>query len=196
MPADRRPDPNRRNERARRAIHVAARELVAELGFARVTIDSIAARAGVGKQTIYRWWPTKSAVVLDALVAENLPAEGQAPLPDTGDLAADLGDALRESIRYMTDPANDNLLRAVTAEMQYDPGLADGVRDRLLAPQFDAIVNRIRRAAPVGTDGRPPDPIVTAELLVGPIFHRWLLRTGPLDSAYVDGLVDRVLGLP
>jgi AcrR family transcriptional regulator len=196
VPAARPPDPARRNEQARRAIHTAARDLVAELGLARVSVESIAARAGVGKQTIYRWWPTKCAVVLDALVAENVPPEGPGPVPDTGDLAADLGSALRKSVSYMTDPANDNLLRAVTAEMQYDAGLAADVRDRLMRPQFDAIAERIRRAAPTGPDGRPVDPVVTAELLVGPVFHRWLLRTGPLDDGYLDCLVDQVLGHP
>lgn len=62
------PDSSRRSDRSRRAIHEAALALVGEVGYARTTIEGIAARAGVGKQTIYRWWPSKAAVLLDAFL--------------------------------------------------------------------------------------------------------------------------------
>lgn len=188
------PDPTRRNERSRQAIHAAARDLVAELGYAPVTIEKIAARAGVGKQTIYRWWPSKGAVLLDALVAENVPPEGPTPPPVTGDLAADLQAVLATSADYLNDPANDKLLRAVTAEMQYDPGLAAAVVDRLLKPQLEAIVERIRLASPAAPDGRPGNPLIMAELLVGAVFHRWLLRTAEFDDGYIEDLVAHVVG--
>jgi AcrR family transcriptional regulator len=168
---------------------------VCELGYAKVTIEAIAARAGVGKQTIYRWWLSKWAVVLDVLIADNVtPEGGPNPLPDTGDLAADLRTALVAAVRYLTDDSNDNLLRAMTAEMQYDDELAVSVLDALLRPQFDAIVARLRTGSPTTPAGAPADPEIVAEQLVGPIFHRWLLRRAPLDEAYVVRLVDHVLG--
>ena len=81
------PNPQRRSERARQAILDAAFRLSAERGYAQVTVEAIAASAGVGKQTIYRWWRSKGAVVLDALLQA---AEPEIGFPDTGDIRADL----------------------------------------------------------------------------------------------------------
>ena len=68
MPAPRGPDPARRSERAHTAILEATRDLIVEVGYDSMSIEGIAARAGVGKQTIYRWWPSKAAVLLDAFL--------------------------------------------------------------------------------------------------------------------------------
>ncbi|MDF9803357.1 AcrR family transcriptional regulator [Streptomyces sp. HB372] len=67
MASTKAPDSSRRSDRSRRAIHDAALALVGEVGYRRTTIEGIAARAGVGKQTIYRWWPSKAAVLMEAL---------------------------------------------------------------------------------------------------------------------------------
>ena len=186
-------DVNRRSERARRAIHAATRELVGEQGFAKVTVEAIAARAGVGKQTIYRWWPSKCAVVLDVLIADNVHGHDSLALPDTGDLAADVRPLLIGTVAYFTDPTNDKLLRAITAEIQYDTQLAATVLDELLRPQFDALVARIAGAGLTTPSGSPADPQIVAEQLVGPILHRWLLRRAPLDEDYINNLVDHVI---
>ena len=91
------PDSTRRSERSRRAIYDAALALVGEVGYAKATVEGIAARAGVGKQTIYRWWPSKGAVLLEAFLdlsdqAARAADDGQGmhEIPDTGDLEADL----------------------------------------------------------------------------------------------------------
>src|ERR1700742_2564 len=78
--------PQRRNEQARLAVLHAADDLLAERGFAGVTIEGIAARAGVAKQTIYRWWPSKVDVLLDTLIDDS--QEGLA-VPDTGSAVED-----------------------------------------------------------------------------------------------------------
>src|SRR4051812_8481063 len=117
------PEASRRSERSRQAILTAAVELVGEVGYARLTIEAIAARAGVGKQTIYRWWPSKGAVVLDAFVALGGSSE-PAALPDTGDLEADLRTVLRATVQELTDPRFELPSRALTAESQSDPALA------------------------------------------------------------------------
>src|SRR4051812_2052510 len=109
-PEARTPDPARRSDRSRRAILDAALALVGEVGYNRLTIEAIAARAGVGKQTIYRWWPSKAAVLLDAslALAGDVPeGEGRPGLPDTGDLAADLKRVLRATVDEFNDPAHD-----------------------------------------------------------------------------------------
>ncbi|WP_234293539.1 TetR/AcrR family transcriptional regulator, partial [Nocardia jinanensis] len=84
----------RRSHRSRTAILTATTELIGEVPYAKLTVEAIAARAGVGKQTIYRWWPSKGAVVFEAMLESDTGPEGLA-LPDTGDIATDLRALLR-----------------------------------------------------------------------------------------------------
>jgi hypothetical protein len=131
----------------------------------------------------------------DELVAWSPTTDGGTiRLPDTGDLATDLRQVLIETARYFTEPTNDNLLRAMTAEIQYDDQLATDVLEQLLRPQFDAIVDRIRTAGLTTSSGAPVDPEIVAEQLVGPILHRWLLRRAAPDADYIEHLVDHVIG--
>ena len=183
-------DAARRSERSRRAILTAALELLAETGYPALTIEAIAARAGVGKQTIYRWWRGKGMVILDALT-ETAPQD--VVLPDTGDLRADLRAVIRATVAEFADPRLSATTRALTIETLADDTLAEQVRDRLLRPQLTALRNRLdagRRAGQVRAD---VDLDQVVELLIGPIYHRWMLRTGPLTQPYADGLVDLTL---
>jgi AcrR family transcriptional regulator len=191
VPAARPPDPARRNEQARRAIHAAARDLVAELGLARVTVESIAARAGVGKQTIYRWWPDKSALVVDAYV-DLVQASGDLDFPDTGDLAADLRTVLHTTIDDLADPGFERRYRALLTAIQDDAALAASLHERLLGPWLDATRRRLR-AAPEARHAGDLDLEVAAEVLYGAVYYRWLLRTGPLSRAYADTVVNHTL---
>ncbi|GIF13608.1 TetR/AcrR family transcriptional regulator [Actinoplanes teichomyceticus] len=185
------PDPGRRNERARQAILRAALELLADSGYADLTVEAIAARAGVGKQTIYRWWRGKGAVILDALV-ESATA-GAAALPDTGDLRADLRAVLRGTVAEFADPKLSATTRALTIETLSDDRLAEEVRDRLLRPQLAAVADRLRAARRAGQVRADVDLDQVVELLMGPVYHRWLLRTGPLTDDYADAVVELVL---
>ncbi|GAA4588815.1 AcrR family transcriptional regulator [Actinoplanes octamycinicus] len=184
------PQPARRNERSRRAILAAALELLAESGYADLTIEAIASRAGVGKPTIYRWWRGKGAIILDAVV-ETFPDVVE--LPDTGDLRADLRAVIRATVAEFADPTLSATTRALTIETLADDDLAGQVRDRLLRPQLDAVRARLESARAAGRV-RPDAPLEqVVELLFGPIYHRWLLRTGPLTEPYADALVDLVM---
>lgn len=183
-------NPARRNERSRQAILAAASDLLAETGYSDLTIEAIAARAGVGKQTIYRWWRGKGPVILDAIVETSA---RDILLPDTGDLAADLRTILRATVAEFADPRLSATTRALTIETLADDELAEQVRDRLLRPQLAAVRSRLRsgqRASQVRID---IDLDQVVELLFGPIYHRWLLRNGPLTEGYADGLVELVL---
>src|SRR5437879_11732027 len=109
MPSKPAPSTHRRSEKSRRAIYDAALALVGEVGYPRTTIEGIAARAGVGKQTIYRWWGSKADVLLEAfldLSAQAAREAGQEPyaIPDTGDLAGDLKAAPRMHADQPKDP--------------------------------------------------------------------------------------------
>ncbi|MEU2030202.1 TetR/AcrR family transcriptional regulator [Nocardia amamiensis] len=186
------PTAARRSERARAAILTAAAELIRELPYAKLTIEAIAARAGVGKQTIYRWWPSKGAVVFDAMLESDSGPAGLA-LPDTGDIAADMRELLRGSIVALTDPGYESFLRAMYIEIQQDPELAATYRERLLLPQRAAIADRLASAVDAGELRAGLDLELAIDLLLGPIQTRWSLGLGGLTESYADAALDAAL---
>ncbi|MEU2821185.1 TetR/AcrR family transcriptional regulator [Streptomyces bacillaris] len=203
------PDASRRSDRSRRAIYDAALALVGENGYRRTTIEGIAARAGVGKQTIYRWWPSKAAVLMEAFLdlaaraAEQASPEGggeadsqgvgEYGIPDTGDLAADLKSVLRATVDELNDPLMEAPTRALTAEGIVDAKLGAEFVEKLLDPQLALYVTRLRAAQEAGHLRADADPRIALELLIAPLTHRWLLRTLPLTHAYADTIVDYAL---
>lgn len=186
--------PRRRSETSRRAILTAAFELAGEVGYARLSIEAIAARAGVGKQTIYRWWPSKGAVLFDAFLLQDAGESGEpAPLPDTGDLATDLKTVLRATVDELNNPAYDVPLRALTTEILHDPQLAADYAERLDRPMTERKKQRLRAAQEAGQLRADIDLNLAIDQLFGSLSHRWLLRSGPLTAAYADALVEQVL---
>ncbi|MGW1281174.1 TetR/AcrR family transcriptional regulator [Streptomyces tsukubensis] len=191
----RHPDSSRRSERSRRAIYEAALDLVTEVGYARTTIEGIASRAGVGKQTIYRWWPSKAAVLLEAfldLVTPVDPAHG-AGFPDTGDLEADLKAVLRASVDELTDPRYEGPTRALAAAGIVDETVGAEFLEKLLDPGLRLYTERLVAAQETGDADPGIDPRIATELFVGPLLHRWLLRTLPLTHDYTDRIVEYAL---
>ncbi|GAA3173842.1 MULTISPECIES: TetR/AcrR family transcriptional regulator [Streptomyces] len=191
MPTTPSPNAARRSERSRRAIFDAALALVGEVGYPRLTIEGIAARAGVGKQTIYRWWPSKAAVLLDAFT-EGAEGYGEA-LPDTGDLAADLKYVLRATCDEFNSPAFQAPYRALAAAGAADEELSGAFVARLMEPGFAVYGDRLRAAQEAGQIDPDADPRILTEMLLSPFSQRWLMRTGELTHAYTDTLVDLVL---
>ncbi|WP_328732621.1 TetR/AcrR family transcriptional regulator [Streptomyces caniferus] len=185
------PDSSRRSERSRRAIFDAALALVGEVGYDKLTIEGIASRAGVGKQTIYRWWPSKAAVLLDAFT--DGVDDYAAGLPDTGDLAADLKFVLRATADEFNDPAFQAPYRALAVAGANDEGLSRTFVARLLEPGISVYVDRLRAAQEAGEVAADVDVRIAAEMALSPFSQRWLMRTGELTYDYVDTLVDQVL---
>lgn len=195
MAARKPPDQARRNIRSREAILTATRELIVELGYTRLTIEAIAARAGVGKQTIYRWWPSKGAVVFDSILALSEAPDGEGiRLPDTGDIEADLKVVMRETAAEFADPVFEAPIRALNTEIMHDPSLAALYREKVAGPVDEAKKARLRSAQRAGQLDRDADLDLVLELLYAPLYQRWLLRTGPLTPEYADSLVEAVLG--
>jgi AcrR family transcriptional regulator len=185
------PDASRRSERSRRAIFEAALTLVGEVGYQKLTIEGIASRAGVGKQTIYRWWPSKAAVLLDAFTVDvDDYADG---LPDTGDLAADLKFVLRATADEFNDPKFQAPYRALAVAGANDEELSRTFVDRLLEPGIRVYVDRVRAAQAAGQVDADIDARVAAEMVLSPFSQRWLMRAGELTHEYVDTLVDLAL---
>ncbi|MFJ8824922.1 TetR/AcrR family transcriptional regulator [Streptomyces sp. NPDC102467] len=199
------PDSTRRSERSRRAIYDAALALVGEIGYSHTTIEGIAARAGVGKQTIYRWWGSKAEVLMEAFVdlneqnaraaAENHPGApvGAAGLPDTGDLEADLKLVLRATVDELKDPRFDAPARALAAEGVANAEFAEAFIARLLMPGLDLYAARLRAAQDTGDIRADVDPEIARDLFASPLAQRWLQLTGPLDHGYADKLVEYAL---
>ncbi|MEW2252374.1 MULTISPECIES: TetR/AcrR family transcriptional regulator [unclassified Streptomyces] len=189
------PDTSRRSERSRRAIYDAALALVAEVGYPKTTVEGIAARAGVGKQTIYRWWSSKADVLLEAFLDLTDQAAGQEPpaLPDTGDLAADLKAVLRATVDELLDPRFEAPSRALAAEGVVNEEVGRQFVAALLEPQLQLYVDRLRAARSAGQVRPEVDPRIALELFVSPLAQRWLQRTGPISHAYTDTLVDYAL---
>ncbi|MGV9627428.1 TetR/AcrR family transcriptional regulator [Streptomyces sp. NPDC003487] len=189
------PDTSRRSEKSRRAIYDAALALVAEVGYPKTTVEGIAARAGVGKQTIYRWWSSKADVLLEAFLDLTDQAAGQEPpaLPDTGDLAADLKAVLRATVDELLDPRFEAPSRALAAEGVVNEEVGRQFVAALLEPQLQLYVDRLRAARSAGQVRPEVDPRIALELFVSPLAQRWLQRTGPISHAYTDTLVDYAL---
>ncbi|MFE2355381.1 TetR/AcrR family transcriptional regulator [Streptomyces parvulus] len=195
------PDAARRSLRSRQAIYDAALALVGEVGYPKTTIEGIAARAGVGKQTIYRWWSSKADVLLEAFLdlgeraARAAGAETQAAyaIPDTGDLAADLKAVLRTTVDELRDPAFEVPSRALAAEGLVDEKLGRRFVAQLLEPSLQLYVDRLRAAQDAGQVRPEIDPRIGLELFVSPLAQRWLQHTAPITYEYTDTLVDYAL---
>src|SRR4051812_15758591 len=176
------PSEARRSQDSRLAILEAAFAEASEKGLHSTTIESIAARAGVGKQTIYRWWKSKAAVVLEALEEEAARPGRGASFPDTGDLRADLRTQMRGVVRAMRTPAFATY-RGLIAAAQADPEIARAVNDVIIAPRVHACLDRLRRAQQVGQLDGDADLDLLVELLYGPLYYRLLLQTEPVSNA-------------
>lgn len=188
------PSATRRSEHSRRAALDATLALVTELPYPRITIDAIAARAGVSKATIYRWWPAKGALVVEALAQQSADRpEEHVVLPDTGDLGADMARVLRAIVDEFSDPAHDALMRALSIESLQDPGLREQVREQVFAVQLEHVEQRFARARAAGQLCDDVGTLEAFELFVAPVFHRWQGATGPLTHAYADGVAARAM---
>jgi AcrR family transcriptional regulator len=190
------PDTTRRSEKSRRAIYDAALALIGEVGYPKTTIEGIAARAGVGKQTIYRWWSSKAEVLMEAFLdlseqaSRDAGAEYEFAIPDTGDLAADLKAVLRLTVDQLKDPRFEVPSRALAAEGVVNEQLGRAFVAKLLEPSLQLYVDRVRAAQEAGQIRREVDPRIALELWVSPLAQRWLQHTGPISYEYTDTLVD------
>ncbi|RDI51972.1 TetR/AcrR family transcriptional regulator [Nocardia mexicana] len=180
----------RRNDAARRAILDAATELLTRSGGTAVTTAEIAAAAGVSKQTIYRWWPSKGAVLLEAMTEW---ARSSAPDRDTGAVRADLTTFLTATFTAAATPTAAALLRAVLAEAQTDPATTDLLEE--FARDRRAILHRIfDRAGARGELREGADPELLVDQAYGVLWYRLAVARLPLTADIAARLADSLLG--
>jgi AcrR family transcriptional regulator len=180
-----------RSEKARTAILDAATELLLEQGLETVSIDEVAERAGVSKATIYRWWPSKETLALDALYHEW---DSARPEPsDTGSLRADLLALLRPWIQRVRARPYGRVVAELVAEAQTDPEFASIYHARFVAPRQEPARALLRRAIDRGELHPDIDVDLALDLVYGPLFHRLLHGHAPLNDRFVRDVVDAVL---
>ncbi len=149
-------------------------ELVAERGFQAATMDAIADRAEVSKNTIYRRWSSKELLIADAL--RELTAQAQ--VSGEGEIYALLLEHIRDVARLLADPLMGRLLPGLLGELQRNPAFADAYADRVVRPLREAIVDLLERAIAQGdlrSDARADE---VADLLIGPLLLRHLFESG------------------
>jgi AcrR family transcriptional regulator len=179
-----------RSQEADRAILTATVELLAERGLAAMSIEEVAARAGVGKTTIYRRWPSKGLLALDAFVDSF---RQEQPLPDTGTLRGDLLSALHAWVRAVTQTAMGPMLTGLIAEAQHDPELRGAWRDRVLEPLRMQHRIMLDRAVARGEIAASVDRDVVLDLFFGAAEHRLLLGHLPMTGEFIAEVVDTIL---
>ena len=180
----------RRSERSHRAILAATQELLVERGYADVTIEGIAARAGVGKQTIYRWWPSRAALVLEAYLAGEEavppPAEGRSVRDDVLALLGWL-------IAVLAEPTGGPVLAGLVSDLQHDADLARGFRRDVVPARREAMLAALERGRARGEIREDADLELAVDALHGAVFYRLLLSGEPLDDAFAERLAEQVL---
>jgi AcrR family transcriptional regulator len=180
---------HRRDENARLAVLHAADDLLVERGFGGVTIEGIAARAGVAKQTIYRWWPSKVDVLLDTLIDD---ASHQLAVPATGSTIESTRRYLQSLARFLTKEPAGRVLLALIGEAQHDPEMARTFHRRYLDPQRRSERGMLERGITSGELTTELDVNAALDALCGPLFYRALtgvsIPRGFIDTLIADNL--------
>ena len=189
-------EPNRggrpRSSRSTDAVLSATRDLLAEVGYERMTIDAIAAKAGVGKMTIYRWWSSKSAIVADAVI-EGVITIAPFSFPDTGDLRADLHAWLMPAVGLATPPEVAALALAMTAATTGDVRTGEALYERFTGRDRQALIDRLQKEVDAGRLGSDVDLSVAVDMLFGVLLYRLVTRAEPREQ-YARDLTDLVVG--
>lgn len=176
-----------RSERARRAVLSATLELAAERGPNGLTMEAIARRAGVSKETVYRWWRSKAEIVLEALAQHG---EEAIPVPDSGSFAADLRTFLRATADAL-DPPTQQLLRSLASAAAADESFAGTVREQFIARRRDALAELLTRAVERG-ELTNAGAAASLDLIFGSLWYRLIFRVGLLDRDWANELTDTI----
>ncbi len=171
------------------AILGATLDLLREEGYAGLTIDGIAQRAGVGKQTIYRWWKGKPELVLEAFATY---ASREIPLPDKGSVEADVEAFLATSFRKLNEGAAP-VVRGLMADAILDPEFGDLLREVFIARRRAALKSLLERGVERGEIAANADLELAIDMLFGPMWYRLLNRHAPLNRRFATGLARNLM---
>ncbi|MCY7417561.1 MAG: TetR/AcrR family transcriptional regulator [Chloroflexi bacterium] len=174
-----------RSDRAHRAILDAARDLLIEEGFAGLRLEHVAARAGVGKATIYRHWGSREELALELLIEL---AEPHIQVAVTGDTHEELLATVMNPVRAVTETSFGPVIRALLSEIAMDPSLGDRFRETVVQARRAEVARVMARGIERGDLREDADVSVATELLVGPVYFRFMFG-GRLDVDFAERIV-------
>jgi len=165
-------------------------KLLGENGFPDLTIEHVASYAGVGKATVYRWWPNKAALIADAFASSTT---RKLHFPDTGSLREDMSQQMQQLVKIFRG-RRGRIVSAMLGGGQSDPDLVAAFRERFLKPRRQEAYATLRRGILRGELPKNLDMDLLLDSLYGPIYMRFLIRHDSLTPDFVDRLCDLVLG--
>jgi len=179
-----------RDEEVRKRILDSAAQLLEERCFEDISVDAIAEQSGSGKATIYRWWPNKAAVLIEAF-RERITRE--VPFPNTGDIRQDVRQQLQNFTEIIYWGPRGNVFRSFMAGAQADPEIAKAFREIWIRPRRAEARKLFERYIEQGVLDSRLDPDLAVELAFAPLYYRLLTGWGEITPEYLDRLVDTVL---
>ncbi|WP_033401232.1 TetR/AcrR family transcriptional regulator [Actinokineospora enzanensis] len=180
---------NRRDETARQSVLHAADDLLVEHGFSGLTIESIARRAGVAKQTIYRWWPSKVEILLDTLIEDT---GKRLPVPTDNPTAATIRTYLGDYARFLTEDPAGKVLLTLIAESQHNPTTAESFHQRYLIPRRTQERAMLTQTTATGEISPKLPDEDTLDALIGPITY-CALTGRPISDPLLNALFEDLL---
>jgi AcrR family transcriptional regulator len=178
-----------RSQQSRAAVLRATSELMREVGLRAMTTEDIAARSGASKATIYKWWPNKYAVAVEAFLSEMAVESAD---PDTGSAREDFRLALRGLIHFYTGEYGAAYAQLV-GEAQFDPKIGAELRDHLVGSRRELVRAIWDRGVARGELRADVDPEVAIDLIFGPAMYRLVAGHAPLDDTAADAVVDAAI---
>jgi len=163
-----------------------------ERGLHAMSMDDVAREAGVSKATIYRWWPSKELLALDALAAEWA-ASATVDALETGGLRADLLARFRPWVRQLNAKPFARVVAGLVAEAQTDPEFAELYREHFVRPRRDGTREVLVHARDRGEIAEDTNLELTLDLLYGPIYHRLLHGHAPVTERFAQQVIDHVI---
>jgi AcrR family transcriptional regulator len=178
-----------RSEHSHEAILDAVLALLEAEGYHAVTIEGVARQAGVGKQTIYRWWKSKAELVLEAYANH---AASKIPVPDKGTVRADLETFLSAGFKRLTDVSGP-MMRGLMADAVLDEEFREVLTSAFISKRREAVVEILERGVSRGELDAQADFELACDLIFGPMWYRLLLKHGRLDARFARQLTSTVL---
>lgn len=178
-----------RSQQCRSSALEAAADLLEELPYPQVTIEGIAERGGVSKQTIYKWWRSRAALCMEAYTERT---RHKFTDPAEGPVREQLTQILTETCRVLSQGNNAAIVAGLIGEAQADAELAAEMRDVFIASRRQAVKATLARGIEDGELRADLEVSLTIDLLYGPVWYRLLLRHAPLDDAFGKTVVDHL----
>ena len=179
-----------RSEQARVAILASTLKLLGEKGFSELTIEAVAAHAGVGKATVYRWWPDKAALIADAFARST---KRKLNFPDTGSVRTDMSQQMQQLVKVFRGPRG-RIVSAILAAGQSDRNVIKAFRERFMMPRRQEAYATLRRGISRGELRKNISMDLLLDSLYGPIYMRFLIGHDTLTPQFVEGLCELTLG--